>query len=182
MEDPSANDGAVAAAGGSSAPSPASMFLDPDALAATPYIYLIPVGVDSMRSPPLGDASQIRTWNVQDLAIPLPFNIGGSGFSTKGLFQSADSLSEPLFNLRKHAAFRPVSDPSKFDLVFYSDSLPRNEFINNRLVGRSVWNSQWKIVIPGRALLNNPDEGLERFIRTVTDIKLNFTTYSYSGN
>lgn len=76
----------------------------------------------------------------------------------------------------------PVSDPAKFDLVFYSDSLPRNEFINNRLVGRSVWNSQWKLVIPGRTLLNNPKEGLERFIRTVTDIKLNFTTYSYAGN
>jgi hypothetical protein len=66
--------------------------------------------------------------------------------------------------------------------VFYSDSLPRNEFINNRLVGRSVWNSQWKLVIPGRTLLNDPKEGLDRLIQTLTDIKLNFTTYSYSGN
>jgi len=182
MGDPSANGEAVETAGGESGDDPPTWFLDPDALAATPYIYLIPVGVDSMRSPPLGDASQIRTWNVEDLAIPLPFNIGGSEFSTKKLFQSADSLSEPLFNIRKHHAFRPVSDPAKFELVFYSDSLPRNEFINNRLVGRSVWNSQWKLVIPGRSLLHNPNEGLERFIRTVTDIKLNFTTYSYAGN
>jgi hypothetical protein len=45
-----------------------------------------------------------------------------------------------------------------------------------------VWNSQWKLVIPGRALLNNPNEGLDRFIRTVTDIKFHFVTYSYSGN
>ncbi|MFN0068991.1 MAG: hypothetical protein ACKVYV_15305, partial [Limisphaerales bacterium] len=182
MGDPSANDGAVAAADGASPSDPSLWFLDPQGLSATPHIYLIPVGVDSMRSPPLGDASQIRTWNVQDLAIPMPFNIGGSDFSTLRPFQSVNSLSEPLFGFRKHHAFRPVSDTALFDLVFYSDSLPRVEFVNNRLVGRSVWNSQWKIVIPGRTLLHNPEEGLDRFIKTVSDIKINFTTYSYAGN
>jgi hypothetical protein len=182
MGDPSANGDAVVVAAGASASDPSLWFLDPDGLAATPYVYLIPVGVDSMRSPPLGDASVIRSWNVEDLAIPMPFNLGGSEFSTKQLYQTAESLAEPLFGIRKHNAFRPVSDPAKFELVYYSDSLPRNEFINNRLVGRSVWNSQWKLIIPGRTLLNNPNEGLERFIRTVTDIKLNFTTYSYGGN
>lgn len=182
MGDPSANADAVAAADGASASDPSLWFLDPEGLAATPYIYLIPVGVDSMRTPPLGDTSTVRTWSVEDLAIPLPFNIGASAFSERGLYQSADSLSEPLFAFRKHHAFRPVSDIAKFELIFYSDSLPRNEFINNRLVGRSVWNSRWKLVIPGRTLLHNPDEGLDRFIRTVTDIKLNFTTYSYAGN
>jgi ketosteroid isomerase-like protein len=182
MGDPSANGGAVAAANGTSPGDPSNWFLDPLGLAATPYIYLIPVGVDSMRSPPLGDTSQIRTWNVQDLAIPMPFNIGGSEHSTKPLFQSGDSLAEPLFGIRKHNAFRPVSDIALFELVFYSDSLPRHEFIDNRLVGRSVWNSKWKLIIPGRSLLNDPEEGLDRFIQTVKDIKINFTTYSYSGN
>jgi len=112
----------------------------------------------------------------------MPFNIGASDFDKKKLYLSGDSLTEPLFNIRKHGAFRPVADASKFELIFYSDSLPRNEFINNRLVGRSVWNSQWKLVIPGRTLLNDANDGLDRFIRTVTDIQLNFTTYSYSGN
>jgi len=182
MGDPSANGDAVAAANGTSASDPSLWFLHPQGLAATPYVYLIPVGMDSMRSPPLGDTSQVRTWNVQDLAIPMPFNIGGSDFSTKKLYQSADSLAEPLFSIRKHHAFRPVSDIAKFKLVFYNDSLPRSEFINNRLVGRSAWNSQWKLVIPGRTLLSNPNEGLDRLIQTVKDIKLNFTTYSYSGN
>jgi hypothetical protein len=45
-----------------------------------------------------------------------------------------------------------------------------------------VWNSQWKLVIPGDTLLADPKEGLSRFIQTVKDIKLYFTTYSYSGN
>ncbi len=178
MSDPPANDGAD----GASPADPPAWFLSKDGLAATPYVYLIPVGVDSMRSPPLGDRSEIRSWNVSDLAIPMPFNIGASDFDKKKLYLSSDSLTEPLFNIRKHGAFRPVADASKFELVFYSDSLPRTEFINNRLVGRSVWNSQWKLIIPGRTLLNDPNKGLDRFIRTVSDIQLNFTTYSYSGN
>ena len=178
MSDPPSNAGSD----GSSPSDPSAWFLSKDGLAATPYVYLVPVGVDSMRSPPLGDQSQVRSWNVADLAIPMPFNIGASDFDKKKLYLSGDSLTEPLFNIRKHGAFRPVADASKFDLIFYSDSLPRNEFINNRLVGRSVWNSQWKLVIPGYTLLNDANDGLDRFIRTVTDIQLNFTTYSYSGN
>ena len=35
-----------------------------------------------MRSPALGDVNDVRTWSVNDVAIPLPFNIGGSEFSS----------------------------------------------------------------------------------------------------
>ncbi len=180
MDNPSANSGV----GGTTPTEPDSSYLDPLALSATPYVYLIPVGVDSMRSPPLGDTSTIRTWSVEDVAIPMPFNIGASDFSTKQLWQSSDSLTEPLFAIRKHQAFRPVSTTSVFSSSLYGNNgtLQRSQYTNNRLVGRSVWNSQWKLVIPGRTLLNNPSEGLDRFIQTVTDIKLHFVTYSYSGN
>jgi hypothetical protein len=185
MDDPSANADVVDSAGGSSPADPSLAFLDPNALAATPYVYLIPVGVDSMRSPPLGDVSVVRTWTVDDVAIPLPFNIGGSDFSSPRLWQSSDSLSEPLFATRKHQAFRPISDSSLWeDNTIYSTGgeLWRNKFTNTRLIGRSAWNSRWKLVIPGKTLLNNPDEGLERLIRSLTDVKLFFHTYSYSGN
>ena len=37
-------------------------------------------------------------------------------------------------------------------------------------------------IIPGGTFLNNPDDGLERFINSVSDIKLFFQTYSYPGN
>jgi hypothetical protein len=57
-----------------------------------------------------------------------------------------------------------------------------DNYTNTRLIGRSVWNSKWKLVIPGRSLLNDPDEGLDRFIQTVNDIQVHFHTYSYSGN
>ncbi len=158
-------------------------YLDPQALSANPYVYLIPVGVDTMRSPPLGDTSDLRTWSVDDVAIPLPFNIGGSGFSGKNFYQSADSLTEPLFTIRKHQAFRPVDSVSQFSgNPYFGTSLQFSQFTNRRLVGRSVWNSQWKLVIPADSLLADPKEGLTRLIQTVSDIKLYFITYSYSGN
>ena len=184
MNNPVANGSAVGGTGAISPVEPASTFLNPDALAATPYVYLIPVGMDAMRSPPLGDASEIRTWEVQDVTIPMPFNIGASDFSSKKLYQTADSLSEPLFGVRKHQAFRPVSTTSAFSADIYGlgGSLQPSQFTNRRLIGRSIWNSRWKLVIPGDSLLQDPKEGLSRFIKNVKDVKLHFVTYSYSGN
>lgn len=177
MDNPSANGSTVSSSGATSPSDPSTTFLDSQALAATPGIYLIPVGADAMRSPPLGDVSTIRSWVVNDITIPLPFNIGGSEFSTKPLYTSADSLTEPLFGLRKHPAFRPVSRTSVF-----TGSLSPSQFSNTRLIGRSVWNTRWKLVVPGYKLLHDPNEGLDRFINTVKDIKINYVTYSYSGN
>jgi hypothetical protein len=137
-----------------------------------------------MRSPPLGDQSAVRTWSVHDVTVPVPFNIGGSDFSTKKLWQSSDSLTEPLFSIRKHQAFRPVPTAAFFTPNIYGGSggLSRSQFTNSRLIGRSVWNSKWKLVIPGQTLLNNPSEGLDRFIQSVKDVKLHIVSYSYSGN
>jgi len=163
---------------------PATNSTDPNALAATPYIYLIPVGQDSMRTPPLGDASTIRSWTVDDLAIPLPFNIGASALSSPNFWTSADSLTEPLYSVRKHQSFRPVSSVSFFtgNNVYSGNALSRSQYVNCRLIGRSAWNTRWKLIIPGKTLYTNPKIGLDRFINTVSDVKLYFITYSYSGN
>ncbi len=184
MASPSSNSGAVTTGGATSPTEPGSWFLDPLAMAATPYVYLLPVGVDRMRSPPLGDQRTVREWAVDDLAVPMPFNIGASEFATKKLWQSADSLSETLFEIRKHQPFRAVPSGSSFSPSLYTGGggLQRSQFTNNRLVGRSIWNTQWKLVIPAHALLANPDEGVDRFMQTIKDIKLHFVTYSYSGN
>ncbi|MDQ8188435.1 hypothetical protein, partial [Pelagicoccus sp. SDUM812002] len=77
---------------------------------------------------------------------------------------------------RKHEAFRAVDDP-----VYFYSSMPA-EFTNTRLVGRSVWNSKWKIVIPAYSLLSDEQEGLDRFVNSVEDIKLFLRTYSHAGN
>jgi hypothetical protein len=184
MDTPFPNASAVSGAGAISPADPTLAFMDPTALAATPYVYLIPTGLDSMRSPPLGDESRVRTWSVQDVTVPLPFNIGRSDFSTKELWQSSQSLSEPLFSIRKHQAFRPVPSAAVFTPNIYglSGGLARSQFTNTRLIGRSVWNSKWKLVIPGQTLLNNPSEGLDRFIQSVKDMKIHIVSYSFSGN
>ena len=149
---------------------------DQDALSATPYLYLIPVGQDVMRTPPLGDGNGLRSWQVHDHALPLPFNIGDSAFSDTKYWTGAETLSEPFFQPRKHQAFRAVNHSEFFSLDHPED------FTNSRLVSRSVWNTQWKLVIPGRALLADPIEGLDKFMRSVTDVQLYLKTYSHSGN
>jgi hypothetical protein len=53
---------------------------------------------------------------------------------------------------------------------------------DSRLIGRSVWNTEWVLIIPGQTLLANPNAGLDKFIDEISDIKLLFQTYSYSGN
>ena len=177
INDPLANNAVVTSTGAQS-PTTSVSFMDPNGLASTPYVYLIPVGKDFMRTPPLGDSNNLRSWNVADVSVPLPFNIGASEFSSKRYWQSSDSLSEDLFAVRKHQSFRAVATVDSFQQMTHS----MDNYTNNRLIGRSVWNTKWKLVIPGRSLLNDPDEGINRFVNSVTDIKLHFTTYSYSGN
>jgi len=148
----------------------------PGALSATPYAYLIPCGSDFMRTP-LGDTGDIRSWQVVDQALPLPYNLGASDFNTTQFFSATGTLSEHPWVIRKHQAFRAVADPS----LFQAGDLP-TVFTNARLIGRSVWNGQWKIVIPAITLLNNEQQGLNNFAASVDDIKLFLRTYSNSGN
>ena len=74
--------------------------------------------------------------------------------------------------------FAPDSRAVPSGTVFSSSGT----YTNARLIGRSVWNSNWKLVIPGRTLRADPDVGLDVFLETVTDIQLFLRTYSYSGN
>jgi hypothetical protein len=146
------------------------------ALSATPYAYLIPCGSDFMRTP-LGDTGDIRSWQVVDQALPLPYNLGASDFNTTQFFGPNDTFAERPWVTRKHQAFRMVADP-----VIYEDGSLPTVYTNARLIGRSVWNSQWKIVIPAHTLLKNEQQGMNHFAATVDDIKLFLRTYSNSGN
>lgn len=147
-----------------------------NALSATPYVYLIPCGNDYMLAPPLGDTNALRSWKVNDQALPLPYNLGANNFNTTQFFNANGTLSEQPWIIRKHQAFRMVSDPA-----FFYSSVP-TEFTNSRLIGRSVWNGQWKIVIPAYTLLKDEQSGLDRFAASVRDIQLFLRTYSHSGN
>jgi hypothetical protein len=153
-------------------------------LANQPYVYLIPVGEDVMRSP-TRNALQVRHWQVLDQAIPLPYNVGGADIDNPDWQPVIDSLREPLAQIRRFASFRAYHDSGGFD--------PAETCTNGRLVGRSVWNTRWLLIIPGRTLLSDPAEGIERFIHGalggtqrdgngVKDIKIFFQTYSISGD
>ena len=162
------------AAGQAQAGAPASS--SANALSATPYVYLIPCGLDYMLAPPLGDTNTLRSWKVEDQALPLPFNLGANDFNSTQFFTANGTLTEKPWITRKHQAFRPVNDPS-----FFYGSVP-SEFTNSRLIARSVWNGQWKLVIPAYTLLSNEQDGLNRFAASVQDIQLFLRTYSNSGN
>jgi hypothetical protein len=113
---------------------------------------------------------------VKDQALPLPFNLGANAFNETQFYGANDTLTGQPWITRKHQAFRAVADPQ----LFYS--LLPDEFTCRRLVGRSAWNTQWKIVIPAYTLLNNEQEGLNRFVASVQDIQLFLRTYSHAGN
>lgn len=152
-------------------------------LANEPRVYLIPVGEDVMRSP-TRNSGVLRSWQVLDQAMPLPFNIGGADLDDPDYIPLFDSLPGSLAQARRYASLRAYHDRGQFD---------ESETCNNaRLVGRSVWNSRWLLIIPGRTLLSDPDEAIERFIygqlvngsrdgNGVKDIKIFFQTYSYWG-
>jgi hypothetical protein len=172
MITPTSTASATAAAGATSPSDPYTGFADASALSGTPYVYLVPAGIDSIRSP-FDKGGVVRTWSITDQAVPLPFNISQKQTATSRTWSSSDTLSEG-YVLRQHQAFRAVSDGT----IFSADP----GFTNSRLIGRSVWNSRWKLIIPGETLLSDPKRGLQTFIDSVRDIKVHLQTYSTSGN
>jgi len=142
-------------------------------LSQTPRIYLVPVGADVLTPPTPNDFST-RGWRVVDQALPVPFPIGANRLSDPKWIPINDSLGGSFAEVRRFSSFRAYHDSGDFN--------PNEVISDSRLVGRSVWNTEWMIVIPGQTFLANADNGLETFINSVTDIKLFFQTYSYSGN
>ncbi|MCC5806978.1 MAG: hypothetical protein JJU00_11685 [Opitutales bacterium] len=150
---------------------------DGTGLSATPRIYVIPVGMDLLRSP-RGDTLATREFQILDHRIPIPFPAGGTDLTNPAWIPTVDSLDTALGTHRRYSRFRAYHDGG-FDL---------SEMVaNSRLIGRSVWNTEWLIIIPGGTLLADPVQGLETFIGDsdgtgVRDIKIFFQTYAYSGN
>ncbi|MBL4671562.1 MAG: hypothetical protein JKX81_04825 [Arenicella sp.] len=171
-------------------------------LSNTPRIYLFPVLQDVMRTPS-NDASLTREWSVVDQKLPVPFPVGPSNLSDINWVPSSDSLSDSFAEIRRFSSFRAYHDGGTFDESEASS--------DTRLIGRSVWNNGWVMIIPGGTLLFDADEGLDRFIygqaridapaecssesmainpgpevcrdgMGIDDILMFFQTYGYSGN
>jgi hypothetical protein len=124
---------------------------------------------------------------VIDQVLPVPFPIGSQELQNANWLPLADTLSNAFNEVRRYSQFRAHHFTEPFD--------DTQVIADSRLIGRSVWNREWMLIIPGGSLLADPDEGLDTFIEGapipdteerdgegVSDIRIFFTTYSYSGN
>lgn len=147
-------------------------------LANQPRIYLLPLGRDILRSPAsLG--SGLREWDILDQAIPVPFPAEAGDIDAPDWIPLYDTLPTPWAATRRYSSMRAYHDHG-FNAAEMS--------FNSRLVGRSVWNTRWLLIIPAGTLHHDRTKGLDWFIggssgtNGISDIKLFFQTYSYSGN
>ncbi len=143
-------------------------------LPAAPRVYLIPVGADVMSIPYSDNPEKVRVWKVLDSRIPVPLPATTAQLDYVDYVPVLDSLNGRLGEPRKFSTFRAYHDGGS--------EVNTDELVSDsRLIGRSVWNTEWILIIPGRLLNADPSTGLDRFIEQVSDIKLIFQTYGYSG-
>jgi hypothetical protein len=144
-------------------------------LPQAPRVYLIPVGADVMSIANSPTPDKLRMWNVVDQQVPVPLPSTTSTLDQSNFAPLLDSLNGRIGSPRRYSSFRAYHNMASdvdFDELVY----------DSRLVGRSVWNTEWLLIIPGLTLNSDPNEGIDRFIQQVTDIKLVFQTYGFSGN
>ena len=122
-----------------------------------------------MRVSRTDNPDDMRMWKVVEQAIPAPFPATSSQIQKSGYIPLLDGLNGRLGDQRRFSDFRAYPEE-------LGDSVK-----DTRLVGRSIWNTQWLLIIPGATLNANPETGLDRFADQVTDIKLIFDTYGQSG-
>lgn len=155
-------------------------------LSETPRAYLVPAGMDIMYVPDSVELAS-RQWHVIDQSIPVPMPVNQSNLQNPSWIAGINSVNIPGYSIRKYSSFRAYHDNGYFN---------ENEMVfDTRLVGRSVWNSRWLLIIPGSTFLADPDEGLDSFIHGkeipgleerdqngVKDIKMFFQTYAIAGD
>ncbi len=143
-------------------------------LSTTPRAYLVPIGDDYLRTSSTNGAS-VRSWSIVEQRIPTPFVINEGDISAPGYIPTLNGVDGGFGLLRRHGDFRVYHDEG--DDEANDDELQ----ITTRLIGRSVWNSDWMIIIPGAGLDADPEAGLIKLADTISDIRLQFTTYSHQG-
>jgi len=139
-------------------------------LANTPRAFLVPVGNDYLRSS-TASTPIVRQWSILEQRIPTPFVINQTNLSSPNFIPSLNGINGFFGELRRHGDFRMIHDGGDADSISSS----------SRLIGRSVWNSEWLLIIPGVNLHHDSLVGLQRFSETVSDIQINFQTYSHMG-
>lgn len=155
---------------------------DTQNLSATPRVYVVPVGIDRM----IYADSQEREytgWQVKEKVLPLIFETSRAKVEATNFSPVEDTQQGFVNAIKKFSTLRAYTSDAEAASNGWSGS--------TRLAGRSVWNDQWLLVIPGKLLLNDADEGLNRLIYgspnasdsvALKDIKLLINSTSVSGN
>lgn len=143
-------------------------------LATTPRVYLVPAGSDVLRISD-ADTPTERIWNVTEQVVPTPYAINQNHLTSPNFIPSLDSRNGSFAQIRRYGDLRAYAHDGgdNFD--------PAQMRTDSRLVGRSVWNTRWLLIIPGNTLHANPNAGLDQFIQEIDDIRLQFETYSHQG-
>jgi hypothetical protein len=146
-------------------------------LPQTPRVYLIPAGADVMTIPNDPDL-KLRLWDVVDQNIPIPYPSISANLNDPGFKPLTDSLTGSFGDARMFSSFRAFG----FNHTTLSSFEQSTLTFNTRLIGRSVWNTKWLLIIPGATLNADPTQGLTKFINSLTDINVVINSYGYSGN
>ena len=144
---------------------------DTTRLSQTPRVYLLPGGQDVLR--PRNAEGTLYLWNVREQLLPQPYPISQADMLNPNWIPSISGLQGQFFKVKPYADMRAY--PYTADLV------PQELNTDTRLIGRSVWNTKWVLVIPGATLLADSEMGIDRFMQDVDDIYLYFQTYAYAG-
>jgi len=144
---------------------------DTSRLSQTPRVYLLPGGQDVIR--PRNTEGVLRYWNVTEQLLPVPYPITRADMQNPKWIPSIDGLQGQFLKVKPYADMRAYPYTADFE--------PTELNTDTRLIGRSVWNSKWVLVIPGATLLADPDKGIDRFLQDVDDIYIYFQTYAYAG-
>jgi hypothetical protein len=138
-------------------------------------VYLIPVGMDVLRSP-TGDTLATREYRIFDQALPVPFPIGNSELGNSAWIPVNDTLSGQYGEIRRFASMRAFRDGSVPGRGGSRDC-------GQHAAGRALHLEHAMAAHhPGGTLLFDQNRGLDTFINSVSDIRLLIMTYSYAGN
>jgi len=143
-------------------------------LSISPRAYMVPIGNDYLRTS-TSTLPVVRMWNIVEQRIPAPFILSPNTLTLPGYIPKLDGVGGVFGDIRRHGDFRMYhnnGDPEADDSELIMDS---------RLITRSVWNSEWMLVIPGAGLHVDPLTGLKNLADNITDIKLYFLTTSHQG-
>ncbi len=156
-------------------------------------LYLIPAGADVLLPPTAGDFNR-RHWTVVDQAIPVPFPIGGDDLIDPAWLPTVDNLSGGYGATRRFARFPAVKVDAQegVDPRDLPEVGPATMKTDSRLIGRSVANTQWVLILSaetlgagqGGAIVDGFDarDRLIELTDQLDDVLIGFQTYSYAGN